>query len=784
MPNIKFKPILLIPILFFLIIFLSAFAKQPATTSSSAPTPTPTSIYAIPRLQLPDVDPLPITTPDAPADQYTLANWDTETVKLALANFQIDDDLPNEQPIIFLTLLEEAYLQYPELDQDKSFLRELAIIRDITAFPNMQFIIYDTLSSLPIYTQILEDALNQGKLQPENVEEWIYNNMAVLNVDTIRTSNLFSDENPVWVYNIIKFDGYWQITLFVTQNEEGIFTVSIFSDDNWENMHRWNYELRIQDLNNNGIPEIIRDRLSWWHYGIEDLEKDISIYEWNNGNYLPLLPDNPFIHIFRKETEDDLNVWMFEDQPDGSKMIIGKQTTPTTEKCPPYIEYENYFWTGHSFEFDHIDVEPLPDNTSEECKVIWTLAAGQRNPDTIPVIKNALSNWPVSLEDEFGPAAKDYLALWMAEAAALQGDTHLALDTLDALIQNPYNPEYSAVTKMAQAYKNTYQNKGPYLACLSVDRWKSTDKIRLNNYNTSFSEEFLQTLVNHWGFSDVNYASAYPCDPQTTFEAWMQNQTFATKSQLIRWLYENGVQWIGLRQMDINNDGRMDWLVITHLLNNDNMKLWAILQLEDRILPIEINTSFENIETLTISINQYFPPDHGNPVQVYQMGNQVVAFQTIERNGQYYPFIQFTAGTTENPTRGVEIKDDILTIYFKHGMSQYQWHDQPQRFELLQSTADESDSPSLEELLFVEQNPQAVINELEAWFKSINPATENSWESYYIENTLPYRTYLLGLAYELNGQDQKAIQTYYNLWQTYPENPFTTIARYKLEKME
>ncbi|MDF1530437.1 MAG: tetratricopeptide repeat protein, partial [Sedimenticola sp.] len=42
--------------------------------------------------------------------------------------------------------------------------------------------------------------------------------------------------------------------------------------------------------------------------------------------------------------------------------------------------------------------------------------------------------------------------------------------------------------------------------------------------------------------------------------------------------------------------------------------------------------------------------------------------------------------------------------------------------------------------------------------------------------------YLLGLAYELNGDTQLAVDTYYQLWQEAPESGYALLAREKLVK--
>ena len=45
----------------------------------------------------------------------------------------------------------------------------------------------------------------------------------------------------------------------------------------------------------------------------------------------------------------------------------------------------------------------------------------------------------------------------------------------------------------------------------------------------------------------------------------------------------------------------------------------------------------------------------------------------------------------------------------------------------------------------------------------------------------PRLLYLLGLAYELTNNEISAIQTYWQLWQDYPDNPYTQLPKSKLE---
>jgi hypothetical protein len=764
MPNTKFKPILLLSILFFLLIFLSAFDDEPASPSPRLPTPTSTSIYAIPSWQPQEVEPLTITTPDAPVDQYKLADWNAKTAQLALSNPGIHEEEEIYHPNAYFTLLEESYLRFQSLTNDESFLIELAEARNYYYF-SFSRATSDAFPTLPMYSKLLEKSLNQGDFKPENAAQWIYGNMAVNHIESIQTSNLFGNGRLVWIFHIIKSEKNDGFILIVAQNEDGTFSVSTLSTSNWQNNEIESSELFARDLNGNGMPEIILER-QYWH---QRAYKNIAIYEWNGQQFTSLLRNTSTVHYFSTDYEENQNAWTFENHQDGTSTIIGKQTTLTAKNCPDYIETYYYIWTGRSFELEYIDVNPFPEDTSSVCKVKWALTATQNEPQSIQAVTEALDDWPNSLDNEFGPASQDYFRLWLAETHALHGDSDTALQMLDDLITNPQNPLYSGIPEMAEVYKNNYLKGGPYLACNMLEEWKENER------------------DHQWGVYVAKFQSGKSCEFYSNFPTLLEQQTFTSRNQLTSWLDHNRIQWNGLQEMDMNQDGLKDWLVITQT-NYGRNELWALIQTEGVTLSTLVANAPGGAYTpyiLQTSCNQYFPENGSIPVQICQMGSRAVAFQIINQGNRAYHYIQFEIGelsTKSSSVHGVELDNKTVTLLFDDYQIQYQWHDQHQRFELLQSTADESESPSLEELFFVDQNYQAVINELETWFAAIDPNAYDSSDSYLVKYTLPYRTYLLGLAYELNGDEHNAAQTYYNLWQTYPESPFTVIARHKLEK--
>jgi hypothetical protein len=90
-----------------------------------------------------------------------------------------------------------------------------------------------------------------------------------------------------------------------------------------------------------------------------------------------------------------------------------------------------------------------------------------------------------------------------------------------------------------------------------------------------------------------------------------------------------------------------------------------------------------------------------------------------------------------------------------------------------------------EKFIYSEHTPAKAIPILEKLLHT------QIWESFHIygdgnTNTPdihPYTHYLLGLAYELSGDDKNAVRAYWQLWHDYPTQAYTLIARQKLERI-
>ena len=80
------------------------------------------------------------------------------------------------------------------------------------------------------------------------------------------------------------------------------------------------------------------------------------------------------------------------------------------------------------------------------------------------------------------------------------------------------------------------------------------------------------------------------------------------------------------------------------------------------------------------------------------------------------------------------------------------------------------------QLLFGERNYLGAINYLHQLLANLTPVSLKYPHRHYA-----YFHYLLGLAYEMNGQPEQAAHTYYQIWQEAPDSLFGLAARFKLE---
>ena len=153
--------------------------------------------------------------------------------------------------------------------------------------------------------------------------------------------------------------------------------------------------------------------------------------------------------------------------------------------------------------------------------------------------------------------------------------------------------------------------------------------------------------------------------------------------------------------------------------------------------------------------------------------------ENITINDQLYYYALYTDETTQE-----DVCDRYNMVYF----NEYWWNQENRQFQEINL---------LEYLIFEEQAYPQAIQIIQQYLQYIEPLYQNSIER---ENSCeigilginlnddtaleyPRLRYLLGLAYELNGDTELAAQTYYQLWQEAPNSGYALIARAKLEEI-
>ena len=783
-------PVLLVLVIAFLATFTPVRASKRSTIANPdlTSTPQPAENYAIPLWQPTVVSTPFLRLPPAPANHYRLTTWNMDKAVEALAVMKTSDGFSNPaQPDPYLTLLEESFSRFSELSSKDEMLVELANVRDINKSLQTNPILSEIFSGLSVWESLLQNALNQGEIHPDDLQNWVTWNMHPISMSVEVADNLYGDGKKVWAINVMKFNGTYQAVLLVKESEPGKYEVSALSGDEWEKVNRWNYELRVQDLNGNGIPEIIREKLIWWHFGITNTIKDLSIDEWDGHEFITLM--NQSILIDDAHSNEEMNVWSYEKQADGTYMIVGRITTRTSDNCPSYTEFEYYLWTGHSFELQRTETDPLPETTSIACKVKWAYTAGSANPESIPILNDALLSWPTVLNDEIGPAAQDYFRLWLADAYATQGQPTTALQTLDDLISQPSNNKYTAILEMAKAYRKAYQSGGLYGACAAANEWRKSDSDTFLGKDHPYLDEDWQVEREHWGFGDDQEKYNFPCNFETSLAPLLVNQSFSTQSELLSWLSGQHIQWNGLKQADFNGDGKEDWLIVTRTSIHGENELWAFIQGEQQLHSFYLGSPKGALPNLKIGYAQYNPADGSNPVQLYHAGSEVVAFQMINKDDMVFPFVQINSNFSDesDPLQSMELSGNDFMIYSKNSTTLYQWNTNAARFTSIQNVSTDKPYTSYEEKLFINHDSEAIIEAAKHWQEPIDlPETDPmyDWEVYMKENSNTYHRYLLGLAYELQGDEKNALLTYWQLWYDFPNDPYALLARLKLNEQK
>jgi hypothetical protein len=240
--------------------------------------------------------------------------------------------------------------------------------------------------------------------------------------------------------------------------------------------------------------------------------------------------------------------------------------------------------------------------------------------------------------------------------------------------------------------------------------------------------EFLEIYQTQRDIYQACLPSVY-CDPKLAFESLVSTLTPEDYQDLIQILEEEGVTVLSNGFFDFDNDGSTErWLVIRHQLGAP-LEFWIISSDEIKLTSVFV----DNVENT-------------NPRVVY------------------------LEPLSEPPT--VEIDSDITFHYIKKGLEQEPVIIKVEKEVIFASDLTEMELDHLETILLSGGDPAFVRTELVTLSKLPHFTC-----SYLL---CPRFLYLLGLTSELLNDEFSAVATYLELWRSYPDSPFTIMARFKL----
>lgn len=222
------------------------------------------------------------------------------------------------------------------------------------------------------------------------------------------------------------------------------------------------------------------------------------------------------------------------------------------------------------------------------------------------------------------------------------------------------------------------------------------------------------------------------CNLRSALETMVSFSGVTDPSLAVDYLARHGVTIRSSGAFDFDQDGQTERWIIVRPMQDRQMELWILTS-----VPRSVQAIFVEI-TQNGSPSPYYSDSGGNPPVFQLEGDQGFILKRLPETGQAY-IVSMPVEVTRPPY----IKEGILTAA---------------------------------ESLLAGVGPDRIITDLlklqEDWRFRVDCIEYKICDIFY---------YTLALAYELDGQQDQALNTYLYLWRDFPYSPYTLMSRYKLE---
>lgn len=757
----------------------------PTATVTIPPTRQPTPTFTPYPTRIPEVEvsPTPIATPPGSVADYQLKPWN-EQAALDLVDiaeeysFAVNIPYPfggirtdfQQAQVPIKTVAQEALLRFPNSQAKDTFAWRIALAN----------VLLDSHASDAWILSALQVGLNKGLYDPSDLNA-VLNPHGFTIVSSLPAPNLFGDGQDAEVFWLSTQDSPQMGGLYfaLRQHPQGNRTLEVI-DSYWDFLHGSNYpdnNFLVEDHTQDGVPEII----------FQDSGQSgsicgarVLIYQWHDGRFvnLTLSPGNPG-GIFPYGCEGEWSYGQLDNK--GVATIEVRRFN----FYPGYWIQEHYQWSGEWYELMDESVELPVDFISDDLWLLLDDPLEQRWYATqISETQKLLTKSPFTGANEFGPSYPDFLRFQLGLAYALQSQTDQAQETFQSLVDNPVNPLTGTLSSATKAYLANYQDDTDvYRACSAA--LQVMDKA-LPAYETQTGYEDIDTSA-WWGYG------AWPrraiCSLRGALEFVVQTWTKEQASQMPALLNQAGVNVNSLNKQDVNSDGQDDWVVIIDTPGDDvPFDIWVLLTTATGVTPLPLidleRRAYDLLEQKPAHIQQItaipLPNDDGSIVAL-DTSYQTWIFRIVS-HGQTFKLVRLLS-FSHGEQYAVREKDGLLELAVGSDCTDgvYQW--EPLFFDFRLAQCNSMPKPNNWQNLLREgqttllagQDPKSAIPLL-ARALSLWELTEDGW-SYHASHI----QYLLGLSYELSGDERQAVKTYWELWRDYPETPYALMAREKLQ---
>jgi len=592
----------------------------------------------------------------------------------------------------------------------------------------------------------LQRRLNQGETTPDHLENILHQYPFTVGF-FLNVQNLFGDGKTGWLYWIdpqVSEDyslGHGGLIIAVREVETGKFKITILSKAPGSD----SYIFEVDDHNKNGTPEIAL--YNGVHSGTH-CQGRLMIYEWREGGFDELTNGN----VTRNDCGNEFEYSELNGIP---AIYYSGFNTPKKEL---------YLWNGAQYEFSrYIGMTQLE---------IWrnsVIAGRLSHADEVELLKQVLAS-----STEY----TDFLRYRLGIVYAFESRSGEAIAELQDLISSPVDETSNIFPTMAQKFLESYtDNASIYEACRQSRKVYEKTLAPYLQSNGFPNQKFDDNPV---GFGLVDYYDfdSLVCNNADAFNS-LVNSISPAVGNLPSELRKHGVDVSYSQAITVNLSAEsMGWLVVF-----GGNKLFLVFSDGAHYQAKTLNAfqGWAKVDCSSIRVYVERFDSHQNPFVIIQCKQDFAIYEIDKSYNSKSVFdtldvINYrVSDQTATPQFQVFYSEPKSVLdYPTHPWDGYRWNAEKMEFE----------DDLLEYNLFIAHDPKKSVEISEMLLLLLNHwknfPHEPVWWS--LPHEIPYTYYIIGLSYELSGEQQKAAQIYWQLWHDFPETHYALLARYKLEQ--